>query len=126
MWSWDITKLKGREKWTYYCLCVILDICSRCVVGWMLAHREQAELASKLIRETVERQEVREDELVIHSDRGPSVTSHSVSQLLVSLGVTKSHSRPNVSNDNPYSESQFKTMKYKVAFPSDSVATKMP
>ena len=118
VWSWDITKLKGPEKWTYYYLYVILDIFSRYVVGWMLAHREQAELASKLIRETVKKQDVREDELIIHSDRGPSMTSHSVSQLLVSLGVTKSHSRPHVSNDNPFSESQFKTMKYQPDFPT--------
>ena len=117
VWSWDITKLKGPEKWTYYYLYVILDIFSRYVVGWMLAHCEQAELASKLIRETVEKQNVCEDELIIHSDRGPSMTSHSVSQLLISLGVTKSHSRPHVSNDNPFSESQFKTMKYQPDFP---------
>ena len=96
VWSWDITKLKGPEKWTYYYLYVILDIYSRYVVGWMLAHCEQAELASKLIRQTVEKQNVSEDELIIHSDRGPSMTSHSVSQLLISLGVTKSHSRPHV------------------------------
>ena len=97
---------------------MILDIFSRYVVGWMLAHREQAELATKLIRETVEKQNVREDELIIHSDRGPSMTSHSVTQLLISLGVTKSHSRPHVSNDNPFSESQFKTMKYRPEFPA--------
>ena len=118
VWSWDITKLKGPEKWTYYYLYVILDIYSRYVVGWMMAHCEQAELASKLIRETVEKQNVHEDELIIHSDRGPSMTSHSVSQLLISLGVTKSHSRPHVSNDNPFSESQFKTMKYQPDFPN--------
>jgi len=118
VWSWDITKLKGPEKWTYYYLYVILDIYSRYVVGWMLAHCEQAELASKLIRQTVEKQNVSEDELIIHSDRGPSMTSHSVSQLLISLGVTKSHSRPHVSNDNPFSESQFKTMKYQPDFPA--------
>ena len=117
VWSWDITKLKGPEKWTYYYLYVILDIYSRYVVGWMLAHREQAELATKLIRETVAKQNVHEDELIIHSDRGPSMTSHSVTQLLISLGVTKSHSRPHVSNDNPFSESHFKTMKYRPEFP---------
>ena len=117
VWSWDITRLKGPEKWTYYYLYVILDIFSRYVVGWMLAHREQAELASKLIRETVEKQNVCEDDLIIHSDRGPSMTSHAVSQLLISLGVTRSHSRPHVSNDNPFSESQFKTMKYQPDFP---------
>ena len=117
VWSWDITKLKGPEKWTYYYLYVILDIFSRYVVGWMLAHREQAELASQLIRETVEKQAICEDDLIVHSDRGPSMTSHSVTQLLISLGVTKSHSRPHVSNDNPFSESQFKTMKYRPEFP---------
>jgi putative transposase len=117
VWSWDITKLKGPAKWTYYYLYVILDIFSRYVVGWMLAHREQAELARKLIRETVTNQGVCEDELIIHSDRGPSMASHSVAQLLISLGVTKSQSRPHVSNDNPFSESQFKTMKYRPEFP---------
>ena len=117
VWSWDITKLLGPAKWTYYYLYVILDIYSRYVVGWMLAHREQADLATKLIHQTIEKQDVCEDELIIHSDRGPSMTSHSVSQLLISLGVTKSHSRPHVSNDNPFSESQFKTMKYRPDFP---------
>jgi putative transposase len=117
VWSWDITKLKGPEKWTYYYLYVILDIYSRYVVGWMLAHREQADLATKLIRETIKKQGVCQDELIVHSDRGPSMTSHSVAQLLISLGVCKSHSRPHVSNDNPYSESQFKTMKYRADFP---------
>jgi putative transposase len=117
VWSWDITKLLGPEKWTYYYLYVILDIFSRYVVGWMLAHREQAHLAERLIRETIEKQDVCEDQLIIHSDRGPSMTSHSVAQLLIALGVTKSHSRPHVSNDNPFSESQFKTMKYRADFP---------
>ncbi len=117
VWSWDITKLKGPEKWTYYYLYVILDIFSRYVTGWMLAHREQAGLAKKLIQETIEKQKVQRDQLIIHSDRGPSMTSHSVANLLGSLGVTKSLSRPHVSNDNPYSESQFKTMKYQPEFP---------
>jgi putative transposase len=117
VWSWDITKLLGPEKWTYYYLYVILDIFSRYVVGWMLAHREQADLATRLIRETIEKQHVPQDQLIIHSDRGPSMTSHSVAQLLGTLGVTKSHSRPHVSNDNPFSESQFKTMKYRPEFP---------
>jgi putative transposase len=117
VWSWDITKLLGPQKWTYYYLYVILDIFSRYVVGWMLAHREQADLATRLIRETIEKQNVAEDQLIIHSDRGPSMTSHSVAQLLGALGVTKSHSRPHVSNDNPFSESQFKTMKYRPEFP---------
>ncbi len=117
VWSWDITKLLGPQKWTYYHLYVILDIYSRYVVGWMLAHRESADLASRLIRQTVAGQSVSEDQLTIHSDRGPSMASHNVAQLLASLGVTKSHSRPHVSNDNPFSESQFKTMKYRPEFP---------
>ncbi len=117
VWSWDITKLLGPQKWTYYYLYVILDIFSRYVVGWMLAHRESADLARRLIRETVVKQSVVEEQLTIHSDRGPSMTSHGVAQLLASLGVTKSHSRPQVSNDNPFSESQFKTIKYWPEFP---------
>ncbi len=117
VWSWDITKLKGPETWTYYYLYVILDIFSRYTVGWMLAHREQADLATQLIEETIEKQNVPHDQLIIHSDRGPSMTSHSVANLLGALGVTKSLSRPHVSNDNPYSESQFKTMKYQPEFP---------
>ena len=117
VWSWDITKLKGPEKWTYYYLYVILDIYSRTVVGWMLAHRESSDLAKQLIQTTIEKQAVPADQLIIHSDRGPSMTSHTVAHLLGSLGVTKSHSRPHVSNDNPFSESQFKTMKYRPEFP---------
>jgi putative transposase len=117
VWSWDITKLLGPRKWTYYYLYVILDIFSRYVVGWMLAHREGADLASRLIRETMHTQDVSADQLTIHSDRGPSMTSHHVAQLLAALGVTKSHSRPHVSNDNPFSESQFKTVKYCPTFP---------
>jgi len=117
VWSWDITKLKGPEKWTYYYLYVILDIYSRTVVGWMLAHRESSDLAKQLIQTTIEKHQISADQLIIHSDRGPSMTSHSVAHLLGSLGVTKSHSRPHVSNDNPFSESQFKTMKYRPDFP---------
>jgi putative transposase len=117
VWSWDITKLLGRQKWTYYYLYVILDIYSRYATGWMLASCESSDLASRLIRQTVEKQEVCEDQLTIHSDRGPSMASHNVAQLLASLSVTKSHSRPHVSNDNPFSESQFKTMKYRSEFP---------
>lgn len=117
VWSWDITQLLGPQKWTYYYLYVILDIYSRYVVGWMLAHREAQDLAVRLIRETIDRQDVCEAELTLHSDRGPSMTSHTVAQLLATLGVTKSHSRPHVSNDNPFSESQFKTFKYRPGFP---------
>jgi putative transposase len=117
VWSWDITKLKGPEKWTYYYLYVILDIYSRSVVGWMLAHRESTTLAKELIETTIQKEGIPKDQLIIHSDRGPSMTSHGVAHLLSSLGVTKSHSRPHVSNDNPFSESQFKTMKYRPEFP---------
>jgi putative transposase len=117
VWSWDITKLLGPAKWTYYYLYVLLDIYSRYVVGWMLAARESADLAKRLIRETIEKQEADAEALVIHSDRGPSMTSHTVAQLMATLGVTKSHSRPHVSNDNPFSESQFKTLKYRPEFP---------
>ncbi len=118
VWSWDITKLLGPAKWTYFYLYVILDIFSRYVVGWMIASRESAHLAQRLIRETVEKQGVAQNQLIIHSDRGPSMKSHGVAQLLGALGITKSHSRPHVSNDNPFSESQFKTLKYRPDFPS--------
>jgi len=118
VWSGDITKLLGPEKWSYFYLYVILDIYSRYVVGWVLAHRESSELASRLIRDSVDKQQVSEDQLTIHSDRGPSMASHTVAQLLATLGVIKSHSRPHVSNDNPFSESQFKTMKYRPGFPA--------
>lgn len=119
VWSWDITKLKGPVKWTYYYLYVILDIFSRHVVGWMIAHRENAELAETLISETCERQEIDKDQLLIHSDRGSPMTSKAVALLLSDLGVTKSLSRPHVSNDNPFSESHFKTLKYQPTFPKN-------
>ena len=117
LWSWDITKLLGPEKWTYFYLYVILDVFSRYVVGWMIAHRESATLARKLIEETCARQGIASGELTLHADRGASMTSKQVAHLLADLGVTKTHSRPHVSNDNPYSESQFKTMKYRPDFP---------
>jgi putative transposase len=117
VWSWDITKLKGPEKWTYFYLYVILDIFSRYVVGWMLAQREAADLAKRLIADSCEKQAVDPDRLTLHADRGPSMTSKPVAQLLADLGVTKTHSRPSVSNDNPYSEAQFKTLKYRPDFP---------
>jgi putative transposase len=113
VWSWDITKLLGPVKWTYFYLYVILDIFSRYVVGWMLAHRESEHLAERLIRETLLKEGIARDQLTIHSDRGPSMRSQTVAQLLATLGITKSHSRPHVSDDNPFSESQFKTMKYR-------------
>jgi len=117
VWSWDITKLLGPATWTYYYLYVILDIYSRYVVGWMVAHREQAELAERLIAETLAKQEITAGQLTLHADRGSSMTSKPVAFLLADLGVTKTHSRPHVSNDNPYSESQFKTLKYRPGFP---------
>lgn len=117
VWSWDITKLRGPVKWTYYYLYVILDIFSRYVVGWMVAERELASLATQLIAETCKKQKIEPGQLLIHADRGASMKSKPVALLLADLGVTKSHSRPSVSNDNPYSESQFKTMKYRPEFP---------
>lgn len=117
VWSWDITKLLGPAKWTYFYLYVILDIFSRYVVGWMLAYRESAEWATKLIEQTVERHNIEPGTLTVHADRGAPMTSKAVAFLLGELGVTKTHSRPYVSNDNPYSESQFKTMKYRPEFP---------
>ena len=117
VWSWDITKIKGHVKWTYYYLYVILDIYSRYAVGWMLAERESAELARTLISETCFKQNIAENQLTIHSDRGSSMRSQSVAMLLAELGINKSHSRPYVSDDNPYSESQFKTLKYSPGFP---------
>jgi putative transposase len=117
VWSWDITKLMGPAKWTYFYLYVILDIFSRYVVGWMLAYRESAELAKKLIEQTIERHNICPGTLTVHADRGAPMRSKVVAFFLAELGVTKSHSRPYVSNDNPYSESQFKTMKYRPEFP---------
>jgi len=117
LWSWDITKLLGPAKWTYYYLYVILDVFSRFVVGWMIAERESASLAKELIAETCARQGIQPDQLTIHADRGSSMTSKPVAFLLADLGVTKTHSRPHVSNDNPYSESQFKTLKYRPDYP---------
>ncbi len=117
VWSWDITKLKGPAKWNYYHLYVIIDIFSRRVVGWMVADRESAELAKQLILDTIKKQQVDPTGLTIHADRGASMRSKAVALLLSDLGVTKTHSRPYTSNDNPFSESQFKTMKYRPDFP---------
>lgn len=118
VWSWDITKLRGPAKWNHYYLYVIIDIFSRYVVGWVIASRETGALAKDLIKETCMRQGIQEEQLVIHSDRGPSMTSKTVALLLADLGVTKSLNRPYVSNDNPYSESQFKTLKYRPEYPN--------
>jgi len=117
VWSWDITKLKGPAKWTYFYLYVIMDIFSRHVVGWMVAHREQDALAKRLIQQSCLKQNIKPGQLTIHADRGSSMKSKAVAHLLADLGVTKTHSRPHVSNDNPYSESQFKTLKYCPEFP---------
>jgi len=117
VWSWDITKLKGPAKWTYFYLYVIIDIFSRYVTGWMVAHRETKTLAKRLIEESCRKQQIDPGQLTLHADRGPSMKSNVVAQLLADLGVTKTHSRPHVSNDNPYSEAQFKTLKYCPQFP---------
>ena len=117
VWSWDITKLLGPVKWTYFYLHVILDVFSRYVVGWALAERESAILAEQLIAATAAKQRIQPGTLSIHADRGSPMTSKPVALLLSDLGIIRSHSRPHVSNDNPYSESQFKTLKYRPDFP---------
>lgn len=118
LWSWDITKLLGPAKWTYFYLYVILDVFSRYVVGWMVAEREAATLAEALIAETCAKHHIRRDQLTLHADRGSSMRSKPVALLLADLGVTKTHSRPYTSNDNPFSEAQFKTLKYRPDFPA--------
>jgi len=118
VWSWDITKLKAASKWTYFYLYVVIDIFSRYVVGWCIAPRESAELAEQLILQSCLTQKIPPGQLSLHADRGSAMTSKVVEQLLVDLGVTKTHSRPHVSNDNPYSEAQFKTLKYRPQFPA--------
>jgi putative transposase len=117
LWSWDITKLRGPVKWSYFYLYVILDVFSRYAVGWMLALRESAALATTLIEETCSKQIIQPGELTVHADRGSSMRSKPVAFLLADLSITKTHSRPYTSNDNPYSESQFRTMKYRPEFP---------
>ncbi|RIK04454.1 MAG: hypothetical protein DCC49_13390 [Acidobacteria bacterium] len=117
LWSWDISKLRGPAKWTYYQIYWILDVFSRYAAGWMVAHRESAALAERLIAETIAKQQIEPGQLTIHADRGPSMRSRSVAFLLAELGVTKSHSRPHTSDDNPFSEAGFKTMKYRPNFP---------
>jgi putative transposase len=117
LWSWDISKLLGPVKWTYFYLYVILDVFSRYVTGWMVAYRESAELAKRLIEESCKKQRIQPGQLTLHADRGTSMRSKPVALLLADLGVTKTHSRPHVSDDNPYSESQFRTLKYRPEFP---------
>jgi len=117
LWSWDITKLLGPAKWTYFYLYVILDVFSRYVVGWMVADGESSELAKRLIADTCAKQRIQPGTLTIHADRGSSMTSKPVAFLMADLGITKTHSRPHVSDDNPYSESHFRTLKYRPGFP---------
>lgn len=117
VWSWDITKLRGPRKWTYFYLYVLLDIFSRFAVGWMVASRESAHLAKKLISEAAGRQAISPSQLTIHADRGSPMVSKSLALLLADLGINKSHSRPYVSDDNPFSEAQFKTIKYRPDYP---------
>jgi putative transposase len=117
VWSWDITKLRGPALWTYYYLYVILDVYSRYVVGWMIAERESEALAQELIRATCAKQGIQPGQLTLHADNGSAMIAKSVAQLLIDLDVVKSHSRPHVSDDNPYSEAQFKTLKYRPDYP---------
>jgi putative transposase len=118
VWSWDITKLLGPKKWTYFYLYIILDIFSRYVTGWMVADRESATLATHLFDETCAKQRIQPGTLTVHADRGSSMRSKPVAFLLADLGVTKTHSRPHVSDDNPFSEAHFKTLKYRPSFPA--------
>ena len=117
LWSWDITKLKGPAKWTYFYLYVILDVFSRYAVGWTVQHRENAQLAKALIAQAAEQQQITRGQLTVHADRGTAMTSKPVAFLLADLGVLRSHNRPYTSTDNPYSEAQFKTLKYRPEFP---------
>ena len=121
VWSWDITKLAGPQKWTWFHLYVIIDVFSRFVVGWHVATRETASLAHAMIATTIERENIPKAQLTLHADRGTSMTSKPVAFLLADLGVTRSHSRPHVSNDNPYSEAHFKTLKHGPTFPRNFV-----
>lgn len=117
VWSWDITKLLGPVKWTYYYLYVLLDLFSRYVVGWLIAERESSHLAQALIGESCAKQNIQPQQLTLHADRGGTMLAKPLALLLADLGVTQSHSRPHVSNDNPFSEAQFKTMKYRPDYP---------
>ena len=117
VWSWDITRLLGPKKWSYFYLYVIMDIYSRYVVGWMVADRENSALAGRLIQQSCLKHGVQPEVLTLHSDRGAPMTSQCTAQLLADLGVTRSLSRPQVSDDNPFSEAQFKTLKYHPSFP---------
>lgn len=117
VWSWDITHLRGAVKWSGYKLYTVLDIFSRYVVGWMIAEVESSDLAKQLIAETTRKQGIQPDQLILHADNGSPMTGKPLSQLLVDLGITQSHSRPHTSDDNPFSEAQFKTLKYRPDYP---------
>lgn len=117
LWSWDISKLLGPAKWTYYYLYVILDVFSRYVVGWTVQYRETGPVAEALIAQAIEQQQITREQLTVHADRGGPMRSKPVAFLLADLGVTKTHSRPYTSTDNPYSEAHFKTLKYRPEFP---------
>jgi putative transposase len=117
LWSWDISKLKGPAKWTYYYLYVMLDVFSRYVVGWTVQYRENGQLAKELIEQATEQQKITPGLLTLHADRGGPMRGKPVAFLLADLGVTKTHSRPYTSTDNPYSEAHFKTLKYRPEFP---------
>lgn len=117
VWSWDITHMRGPVKWSGYKLYTVLDIFSRYVVGWMIAEVENSKLARQLIAETARKQGIKPDQLTLHSDNGAPMTGKPLSQLLVDLGITRSHNRPHTSDDNPFSEAQFKTMKYRPDYP---------
>lgn len=117
VWSWDITNLRGPAKWTHFKLYTVLDIFSRYVVGWMIAEHETSELARQLIAETAKKQGICPETLTLHADNGSPMTGRPLGQLLLDLGITRSHSRPHTSNDNPFSEAQFKTLKYSATYP---------
>ncbi len=118
VWSWDITKLKGPRKWTYFHLYVVIDVFSRYVVRWCICQRSTSKVAEALLHDAIVSQNIKPDKLTIHSDNGGEMTSITVAELLSDLGVAKSHSRPHTSNDNPFSESHFKTMKYRPEIPA--------
>ena len=118
VWSWDITKLRAAQRWTYYYLYVPLDIFSRYAVGWLLAHRESGELAAELLEQSIHKQGVEPDQITVHADRGSAPTSKTLAQMMTDLGVKRSHSRPRVSNDSSFSESNFHTFKSRPDYPA--------
>lgn len=117
VWSWDITKLRGPAKWTHFALYTVIDIFSRFIVGWMIAERERAELARQLIATAAANQNIQPEQLTLHADNGKPMKAKTLALLLSDLSIEKSHSRPYVSDDNPFSEAQFKTLKYHPTYP---------